>query len=159
VDKQFPAPEALEDSPRPVRLEDVTRPVRLVAFVAARDSVERIEIISNGEVIGSAALTASHSVLVEHTFRESGWVAVRCWGTTKPDLYPHVPVFAHTSPVWVEVADRPFRPKPSAVAALQREIAAVRHWVESAGRFTNPRRKEHLLSLCDAAAAKLAGQS
>jgi len=68
-------------------------------------------------------------------------------------------MFAHTSPVWVEVGGRPVPTRPAAVAAFVREIGAVRHWVETEGRFTIPKRKEHLLSLCDAAAGKLAGQS
>jgi hypothetical protein len=143
----------------PRHIEKSPRPTRLWATVRSRDHVNRIEVISNGEVIGSSNESGEHSLVIEHAFAESCWIAARCWGTTKPDLYPHVPVFAHTSPVWVEVAGRPFPAKPSAVAALQREIASVRHWTETAGRFTNPRRKEHLLSLCDAAAAKLADQS
>jgi hypothetical protein len=70
-----------------------------------------------------------------------------------------VPAFAHTSPVWVEVGGRPVPRKPDSVATLRRQVEDVRHWIETEGRFTIPNRKEHLLSLCDAALGKLAGQS
>jgi hypothetical protein len=130
-------------------------PVRLHATATTRDPIERLELVANGDVIGS---TPSRTLDVEYAPLASGWIAARCWGAAKPDLYPHVPIFAHTSPMWVEVAGKPFQPKPAAVATLQREIERVRHWVETTGRFTNPKRKEHLLSLCAAASAKLAGQ-
>jgi hypothetical protein len=150
-------PSEVEDSPRPIRLDEFPRPVRLVSFVASREPVERIEIVSNGEVIGSAPFKAhgSHSVQVEHTLSDSCWIAARCWGTARPELYPHVPVFAHTSPVFVQVAGRPFPRAPQAVATLRREIEAVQHWIETEGRFTIPRRKEQLLANCAAALGRL----
>jgi hypothetical protein len=139
---------------------DAGQPLRLRASAVSPDPADRLEIVANGEVIGSTGFTANETNVleIEHNMPSSGWLAARCWGVAKPDLYPHVPVFAHTSPVWVEVPGEPFVPKPSAIAQLQREIEGVRHWVETTGRFTNPRRKEHLLSLCAAASAKLAGQ-
>jgi hypothetical protein len=66
-----------------------------------------------------------------------------------------VPVFAHTSPVWVDVAGRRTERSQQAVQNLTGEIDEVRHWVETAGRFNQSRRKEHLLALCAAAAARL----
>lgn len=147
----------------PTRIvHDPVRPLRLRAEAASLERFDQLELIVNGEVIASKPGdwrdVATAELEVEHSPTHGGWIAARCWSTRKSDLYTHVPVFAHTSPVWVEVADRSFPAKPPAVAALQREIAAVRHWVETEGRFTNPRRKEHLLSLCDAASGKLAGQ-
>jgi hypothetical protein len=94
---------------------------------------------------------------LEHLLPDGGWVAARCWGPAKSGLYSHVPTFAHTSPVWVEVAGRPIPRAAPALAALVREVDGVREWVDANGRFSNPRRKAHLLALCDAAAAQLAG--
>ena len=147
----------------PTRMaHDPSRPLQIRAEAASVDPFERLEIVENGKVVASEPGDrwdfTSAFLEVEHSLTESGWIAARCWGTAKSELYPHVPVFAHTSPVWIDVPGQPFQPKPAAVLALQREIGAVRHWVETTGRFTNPRRKEQLLSLCDAASAKLAGQ-
>jgi hypothetical protein len=152
VNEQFSLPTAVADSSQPLRIR---------ASAVSRDPAERLETIADGEVIGSTPWRNDEKTVleIEHAMPASGWIAARCWGAAKSDLYPHFPVFAHTSPVWVEVAGRPFESKPAAVLALQREIGDVRHWVETTGRFTNPRRKEHLLSLCDAASGHLANST
>jgi len=142
-------------------LKVTPRPIELYAVVDSRDPIERIEFVSNGEVIGAkvAGAHTPHHLAIEHTPTQSGWFAARCWGPAKPDLYPHIPLFAHTSPFWVEVAGQPIQTRREAVEAVSREVHDVRHWIETVGRFTIPKRKEHLLSLCDAALGKLSGQS
>jgi hypothetical protein len=110
----------------------------------SQDPVTRCEIIANGMVMGGGT---TPKVEVEHAMPDGGWVAARCWNVEKPRLYPHVSTFAHTSPVWIG----PPRRDPAACASLRKEIDAVREWVENSGRFTHPRRKVHLLGLCDAA--------
>ena len=141
--------------PRTGRSCDSTRPCD--GFTAEAASVvpfERLEIVANGKVIASAVTTigdvTTATVSVEPD-SDGGWVAARCLGTAKSELYPHVPVFAHTSAVFVGSESR----QPAAVAALQRDIEGVRDWVESSGRFAIPKRKEALLALCDAALAQL----
>ncbi len=141
---------------------DSSRPVRIHAEIASCDPIERFEIVANGEVIDSRRPVqgdGSTAVLeTEHRLPAGGWIAVRCWGTSKPDLYPHLPIFAHSSPCIVEVNGMPTWRQASAVAGLEREIRTVRHWVETDGRFTNSRRKDQLLSRCDEAFGKLSGQ-
>ena len=127
------------------------QPVRFKAELASSEPIERFEIIANGLVIASSS--ADH-IEVEHRLPEGGWLAARCWSTAKSRLYRHVPIFAHSSPVWVNAPRR----QPTAVASLKREIEGVRQWIETTGRFTNATRKEHLLSLCDAAERKLSEQ-
>ena len=133
--------------------------IQLRAEVASVVEFDRLELVANGSVIASSRPTGdgilTANLDAEHVLSDGGWVAARCWGTGKPGLYPHVPTFAHTSPVFVEVAGQPLRRRPEAVAALRREVEAVRHWIETEGRFTVPRRKEHLLALCAAALERL----
>jgi hypothetical protein len=137
------------------------RPVRLKAKAESVVPFERLELIANGSAIATAKPSGvgiiSASVEADASLPAGGWVAARCWGAARPELYPHVPAFAHTSPVFVEAAGQPTPRKPEAVAAVQREVEAVRHWIETEGRFTIPRRKDHLLNLCDAAIERLAG--
>jgi hypothetical protein len=139
---------------------DSTRPVRLRAEATSLVPFDRLELVAHGMAIASTVAVGegptSAVVEAEHVFPNGGWVAARCLGTAKSDLYPHVPVFAHTSPVFVDVAGRRAPTSPAAVVALQSEVEAVRHWVETEGRFTIPKRRDHLLSLCDAALVKLA---
>ncbi|HVK14535.1 MAG TPA: hypothetical protein VM597_37700 [Gemmataceae bacterium] len=122
------------------------------AEAASAVPFERLEIVADGRVIASAAPTSGDvttaSVSVERP--PTGWIAARCVGVVNADLYPHVPVFAHTSPVFLGDARQ-----PAAVAAVRRDVEGVRDWVESAGRFAVPKRREALLGLCEAALAKL----
>jgi hypothetical protein len=146
----------------PTRITPVDpKPFRLRVEAASVVPFERLELIANGTPV--AAMTpAGNDVFTatleaEQFLPEGGWVAARCWGAAKPGLYPHIPTFAHTSPVWVETAGRSAPRVPGAVAALARDADGVRHWIEQQGRFANPRRKAQHLALCDAAAGKLAG--
>jgi len=128
------------------------QPVRFSAELASSEPIERFEIIANGLVIASSI---SDRIEVDHQLPVGGWLAARCWSTAKSRLYPHVPIFAHTSPAWVNSP----RWQSAAVASLLREIEAVRQWIEMTGRFTIDTRKSHLLSLCDAAEHKLSEPS
>lgn len=143
---------------------DGSRPVELLAEAASIAPFEKLELVANGSVVASTKPTIGNSPManvwsatieVEHPLPEGGWVAARCWGTAKSSLYPHVPVFAHTSPVFVLASGRTGPRVPEAVAALRREVEAVQHWIETEGRFTIPRRKEQLLANCAAALGRL----
>lgn len=139
--------------------QDNPTALRIRAEAASVVPFDQFEVIANGSVVASARPSGMDvfqaTIEIEHTLTAGGWLAVRCLGMAKDELYPHVPVFAHTSAAIIEVGGRPAPPKPEAVAALRRDVEGVRHWVETVGRFTNPRRKEHLLALCDAAMSRL----
>jgi len=133
-------------------------PVRVRAEAASVVPFERLEVVANGALVASASPQGelfATAVEAEVNLPDGGWVAARCWGTLKADFYPHGPVFAHTSPVWIEPDGIAPKRRPDAVSAVARDVDGVRNWIESNGRFTDPRRKEHLLALCDAAAARL----
>ena len=152
---------AVDDGSLGDRVAQVSpRPVRLRAQAASVVPFDRLELIANGSAIAadqaSGADVFTAVIEAEHVLPDGGWLAARCLGTTKSELYPHVPVFAHTSAVFVEVGGRPIPRQLAAVAGLGREVEAVRHWIETDGRFTIPRRKDFLLARCDAAIDKLA---
>ncbi|HEX3146763.1 MAG TPA: CehA/McbA family metallohydrolase [Gemmataceae bacterium] len=130
------------------------QPLRLRAFAESALPFEKLELIANGSTIGASKATGdgimSAVIEAEHIFAAGGWVAARCWGSTHS-------AFAHTAPVFIEVDSTPTPRQPTAVAALLREIADVREWIENVGRFTIPKRRDHLLALCDTATEKLTG--
>jgi hypothetical protein len=143
---------------------DASGPVQFSVEAASIVPFEKLELVANGTVVASTKPTVGNSpmanvwtasVETEHPFPEGGWIAARCWGTSKSNLYPHVPVFAHTSPVFVFASGRTTPRMPDAIATLRREIEAVQHWIETEGRFTIPRRREQLLSNCAAALGRL----
>ncbi len=129
----------------------------ITADAASIVPFERVELVSNGEVIASATPTVDeHGVYsataeLPYTFPAGTWVAARCWGTGINDLYANGPVFAHTSAM-SSPGEGPNRTK--ALAALKAEVQAVSDWVESNGRFANPKRKQQLLDVCGAVQAK-----
>jgi hypothetical protein len=132
---------------------DVGKPARISAEVKSLSPFERLDLVIGGR----AAVTTpakeiegkySARLELEHAAAEFGWVAARCSGGSG--------AFAHSSPVFVPVADRPFPRDTDAVLELRRCIEGAREWVEWHGRFTDEKWKRHLLELCDGALARLA---
>lgn len=118
--------------------------------VTARAAVPapgRVELVRDGTVVAAGEGSAE----VALTASEPGWLAARWVG-------PGGAGFAHTSPVWLRPGGAPLPRRPVAVERLARLVDATREWVESAGRFADPRSKPHLLGLCAAAADRLAGR-
>ncbi len=153
---------AIDNHAFPTRIvRDAVRPFRIRAEVASVDPIDRFEIVANGEVIGSRMPeqgdAATAMLEVEFDMPDGGWIAARCWGAKRPDLYPHIPVFAHTSACQVESVGMPPWRSANAIAALEREIRGVQQWIEREGRFASNRRKSQLLSRCEAALSKLCG--
>ncbi len=97
---------------------------------------------TSGEVIVNGDVTPLTNGELRVT--DSCWIAARAAGP-----------FAHTSPVYVTVANRPLPKRVDALPQLRRLVEATREWVELYGRFTEGKSKRHLLELCDAALARL----
>jgi hypothetical protein len=93
------------------------------------------ELVANGHVIASVASDTAV------TWSEPGWLAARVIADG----------FAHSSPI------APVSPRrdPHAVAVLRGLIDQTRDWVESQGRFHNPKRKQSILDHCAEAVQKL----
>lgn len=103
-----------------------------------------VELLRDGAVVGSGDGSAE-AVL---STAEPGWVAARY---TRPGGVG----FAHTSPVWLRPGGAALPRRPEAADRLARLVETTREWVETAGRFDHPRARQHLLDLCQAAAARL----
>ena len=114
---------------------------------------DNLEIVVNGEVI--AASGPGSRLEIEYALPQGGWVAARCRGSAKSALDGQSPLFAHTSPVY-SAASTPTPATASAIQSLRRQVEDVPHWVETVGRFEQPRGKPHLLERCDDALRILA---
>jgi hypothetical protein len=135
----------------PGETAELVEPGRLpvVAQAESRTPFDRLEVVANGEVIGSASPRENDGkwlafVGIEHAPTESGWVAARVVGAS---------AFAHTSPVRVRLAGHP--PRPASPAPLVARIERTREWAETAAHYTDEKWKRQLLANCAAAVAKL----
>lgn len=95
--------------------------VSVNASVSAQFPLSKFELIQNGKVIATGTLddeqlssTMQQSVNCER----SGWIAVRASGPAHPD-HPTGGQYAHSSPIYVDVADRPINAKEDAVYFLK----------------------------------------
>ncbi|HEV3144375.1 MAG TPA: hypothetical protein VGZ47_10860, partial [Gemmataceae bacterium] len=116
-------------------------PQLMVARMESAVPAGPLEIICNGEVVAEAPDGQTLSALVAEV-PDSGscWLAARCLPSSQPAG------LAHTSPVFVRYNGQ----MPSNAAVMRNYFEALQrtaNWVETAGRFEKPRRKELLLAI------------
>jgi hypothetical protein len=56
---------------------------------------------------------------------------------------------AHTSPIYVDVADRPLLPAPSDVAVVEQVIEGARTWVARLAAVPTPAERRRMLAFFD----------
>jgi hypothetical protein len=96
---------------------------------------DEIEVLHNGRIVGSKTVSGNRLATlleVEVPIRESGWLAVRCWSRER--LADGQCVYAHTSPVWIEVEERPFCANVEAFAPLHLLLDDMVNWIRSVAR-------------------------
>ena len=96
--------------------------VRVEGVAESKRPLDRIEIIVNGQIAKTIRPTnviqsaGGYRSKIDTTVQrgETFWVAVRCF-----EKHPEQRIrFAHTNPVYVDIADRPLRPRKAEVAYL-----------------------------------------
>lgn len=118
----------------------------------------QLEMIYNGQVVDQVAAKKEDGYHhAEKHFRveinESGWVALR----VKPDANVNElgrPLFAHTSPIYIEVGGKPTFRKETAeqlVADMQESVQTIK----TLGKFTSDTTRAQLLSVYETEIAKL----
>jgi hypothetical protein len=105
-----------------------------VRFDPARDAVERLEVIQNGEVIQSfprAREAAEIHCKLQHEVKEASWLALRSTGTRPgeqtawlPPIGEPRPSLAHSAPIYVSLKHSP------EMGAHPRAKALARMWLE-----------------------------
>ena len=142
-----------------IHLPQAGQSVRIRAEAQCVEEFDGVEVLLNGQVIASEAPTGSpYRAVIEFDWpvHTSGWLAARCWGTREMQLLlGGEQPGAHTSPVYVRVADQALPPDPAAVSRLQAALDYMLQWVEQSGRFENERQHEQLRGIFLAAKARL----
>src|SRR5262249_11537371 len=83
--------------------------VRVQAKAASQYPLDRLEVVVNGRVAATVQAREDESTIAIDRavpIAASGWLAVRASGPPHPD-HPGPSLFAHTSPVYLDVSGRP----------------------------------------------------
>ena len=118
---------------------------RLKAIIAAdRTQIEQCELVINGD-----ATAIGDKSYAEHNFEApvGGWIAARFWAAGK--------LVAHTSPIYITSKNETSFVDLAAIEFLDGHLTRARDWVVTEGRFNNPKSRERLLGIFDAARDKL----
>lgn len=131
-----------------------TNPVAVKATAESIQSFDRLELISNGNVISNSSSIqrdgryfAELSLPIEVS--ESSWIAVRAMGSTSN------PAFAHTSQIYLNVPDKPYSGRSLQLPLLKQSVEETIRWIEEMGQYREPKKKAHILDLCAQALRRL----
>lgn len=133
-------------------------PIRLAVDVrvrAAQPLIGTVEIVVNGRVVasGEAAAEAGATELTLNeriTFEAGSWVAARSRSRHVIQSAFTTSMAAHTSPVYVEVRDRPLEPATEDVAAVEQVMLGARTWVAELAAVIAPANRERMVGVLDA---------
>jgi hypothetical protein len=115
--------------------------------------IQRVDVLWNGQVIATqnwpegvrtGQLTTSLRVPAD------GWVAARVASQVRDSFFQ--PVYAHTSPVYVETGQRALE-QPEAAAYFDRAIDTALEWVNHKGRYRNDSQRREVVELFQAGQA------
>jgi hypothetical protein len=124
--------------------------LKVKARAVSLEPYETLEIIYNGKVIRSAKPSGEHfAAAIDDTIEvdHGGWIAARAHG---PKMLPYgatwwqMPVFAHSSPIYLDI---PGRPAPAAESArlFLDQLSYLRRWADEQAHFPTPEDKQEAL--------------
>ena len=133
-----------------IRLQPGRAKLEVRARARSIEPYEVLEILVNGKVVAQAKPTGErHDASMQQTIEvdRGGWIAARAHG---PKMLPYgatwwqMPVFAHSSPIYL---DMPGRPPPAAESAklLLEQLSYLERWAESRAHFPSPENRTETL--------------
>lgn len=129
--------------------------IMVTAKVWGRLPLRKAELLRNGEVVATKDLTGKDHPeevwKVEIPFEHSGWLALRTSGPSHADN-PGGDAFAHTSPIYIEVANKP-QPARADAEFFLKWIDRLDVALRERDRFPTPAAKAHAAAQLDAARA------
>jgi hypothetical protein len=121
--------------------------VNISASAFSQLPFERLELIVNGDVVGSRNASengSSANISLNHPVSKSVWITARCMGSQDEELFYYSPVFAHTSPVYVVYQNQRIA-KPDSAKYLLGFLQKLEDWAEHQAYFLNSRQKAESL--------------
>ena len=139
---------------------DAPRAVRVAARAVGRHDFEKLELVHNGKVIDSQRAARDGAGFAARLVRDvrlggPGWFAVRADASTRNEL--GAALYAHSSPVYVELGGRRVF-DAEAAQALLRQLDEAQADIRARGRFSSAAARDKLLTLYEEAARDLRGR-
>jgi hypothetical protein len=131
--------------------------LRIEASAAGRVDFGRLELVQNGEVVGTSPAELHDGLYAARIDRmlpigEACWLAVRVTGTGTNEFGQ--PVFAHSSPVYVTLAGRAVALRAD-LQFLLGELEQARKEITEKAHFEEGSQRDRILAIYDEAAARL----
>jgi hypothetical protein len=137
---------------------DAPKKVRVEVTATGRHDFQKLQLIRNGRVIELATAKAKDGVWsarigLEVRIDESAWFAARIDSITKNELDRQL--YAHTSPIYVDVAGKRVF-DIEAARALQKQMEDAVSEIRANGKFGDHAARDKILAIYSEAAAELA---
>lgn len=126
--------------------------LRLSAEAQSTVPFDHLELLAGGNLIASKPASGNRQaaqIELVYSPSHSTWIAARAYGSDR--LPSGSIVFAHTSPIWVEVEDQPQQFDPESVGILLELLDRTRNWIELEARCDQDRQRQRLLDVVDQA--------
>ena len=127
--------------------------ISLEVNVTSRIPIERIEIIRGGEIVatkenpsGARSVNFTAQVPIEG----STWIAARASSPVRLPYNQAIPVFAHTSPIYVEVPGHPIY-SPEDAAYFARQCEGALEWVKTRAHVLEESQRQEMIALFEKA--------
>jgi hypothetical protein len=130
----------------------------VIARAVSLEPYDVLELVHDGRVVASAApIGVRHEARIETVLDvdRSGWIAARAHGRTMLEYgrtWRRIPVFAHSSPIYLSRPGRPGAAVTSARLFLE-QLGDLERWLDQEAHLPTPADRLEALALIDRAAA------
>ncbi|MCH8275581.1 MAG: CehA/McbA family metallohydrolase [Armatimonadetes bacterium] len=127
--------------------------VTVAVEVSSRIPMERIEIVLGGEIVATKENPSGArdlSFTVEVPIDGSTWIAARTSSSEHLPFNQNIPIFAHTSPIYIDVAGRPIG-SPEAAAYFAEQCEDAIEWAKTKAKVLDESQREEMIALYEKA--------
>ncbi len=119
---------------------------------AAQPVITDLELVVNGRVVAATGAAVGSTELSLHEtidIADGAWIAARSRSGSEIHSAFATSMAAHTSPVYVEVQDRPLGPSPDDAEVVERIIDGARTWVAELASIADPDERDRMVRFFD----------
>ncbi len=119
---------------------------------AAQPVITDLELVVNGRIVAATGAADGATELTLHEtveIADGAWIAARSRSGSEIHSAFATSMAAHTSPVYVEVKDRPLRPTGDDAAVVEQIIDGARTWVAGLAAIADPSERDRMVRFFD----------